>query len=97
MRPGGSLAVANLGDSGVRLIRDSAVVYASTAQQHSFNMPYQLSHPSIMESPDDADAAEVRDWDAALTWVSRQLAGSMVRMPQGCVTWMLPSLGYGIG
>ena len=24
-----------------------------------FNMPYQLSHPSIIESPDDADCADV--------------------------------------
>ena len=29
------------------------------AQQHMFNMPFQLSHPSIIESPDDADCADV--------------------------------------
>ncbi|KAG1664831.1 hypothetical protein FOA52_007089 [Chlamydomonas sp. UWO 241] len=59
MKPGGKMSVANLGDSGVRLIRDGRIVFASTAQQHMFNMPFQLSHPSIIESPDDADCAEV--------------------------------------
>jgi hypothetical protein len=34
-------------------------VFASAAQQHMFNMPYQLSHPSIIESPDDPDCADV--------------------------------------
>lgn len=59
MKPGGKMQVANLGDSGVRVVRDGRVVFASTAQQHMFNMPYQLSHPSIIQSPDDADSADV--------------------------------------
>ncbi|KAJ9520107.1 hypothetical protein QJQ45_030034 [Haematococcus lacustris] len=59
MKPGGQLEVANLGDSGVRVIRNGQVHFASTAQQHQFNMPFQLSHPSIIESPDDADSADV--------------------------------------
>ncbi len=29
------------------------------AQQHSFNMPYQLSHPNNVEDPDSADDADV--------------------------------------
>ena len=28
-----------------------------------FNMPFQLSHPSIIESPDDADSADVNTLD----------------------------------
>lgn len=53
----GRLEVVNLGDSGVRVIREGVVAFASAAQQHMFNMPFQLSHPSIIESPDDADSA----------------------------------------
>ncbi|GAX85130.1 hypothetical protein CEUSTIGMA_g12550.t1 [Chlamydomonas eustigma] len=59
MKPHGKMHVANLGDSGVRVIREGQVVFASEAQQHVFNMPYQLSHPSIIESPDNADCADV--------------------------------------
>ncbi len=36
------MQVANLGDSGVRVIRDGRIVFASAAQQHMFNMPYQV-------------------------------------------------------
>jgi len=57
MKPEGRLEVVNLGDSGVRVIREGVVAFASAAQQHMFNMPFQLSHPSIIESPDDADSA----------------------------------------
>jgi len=59
MKPGGKLEVANLGDSGVRIVRNGQIIFASAAQQHMFNMPFQLSHPSIIESPDDADSADV--------------------------------------
>lgn len=59
LKPEGRLEVANLGDSGVRVVRNGQIVFASTAQQHMFNMPFQLSHPSIIESPDDADSADV--------------------------------------
>ncbi len=61
------LQVANLGDSGVRVIRDGRVVFASAAQQHMFNMPYQLSHPSIIDSPDDADSADVTTVDVVVS------------------------------
>lgn len=37
------LHVANLGDSGVMVIRDGAIAQRSTEQQHFFNAPYQLS------------------------------------------------------
>lgn len=59
MKPSGKLEVANLGDSGVRVVRNGQIIFASAAQQHMFNMPFQLSHPSIIESPDDADSADV--------------------------------------
>eukprot|EP00798_Chlamydomonas_sp_ICE-L_P001507 gene1507-32885_t len=59
MKPHGWLEVANVGDSGVRIVRDGKLMFASAAQQHMFNMPFQLSHPSIIDSPDDADSADV--------------------------------------
>jgi len=39
----GRLVGANLGDSGLRVIRGGAVVYRSTEQQYSFNFPAQVS------------------------------------------------------
>lgn len=59
MRPGGVLETANVGDSGVRIIRRGTIVYGSDSQQHAFNMPFQLSHPSCVESPDTADLSDV--------------------------------------
>ncbi|MEW5302347.1 MAG: hypothetical protein WDW38_000362 [Sanguina aurantia] len=59
MREGGLLEVANVGDSGVRLLRRGRVVYASEPQQHAFNMPFQLSHPINVPGPDNADDADV--------------------------------------
>jgi len=44
-RPGGELAVAVLGDSGFRLLRAGKIALSSDPQQHSFNMPFQLSAP----------------------------------------------------
>lgn len=38
-----SLVGCNLGDSGVRVIRDGAVVFRSVEQQYSFNFPAQVS------------------------------------------------------
>jgi hypothetical protein len=76
MKPGGRLEVANLGDSGVRIIRNGMVIFASAAQQHQFNMPFQLSHPSIIESPDDADSADVSVVEVQVSeWLGRVRAG----------------------
>jgi hypothetical protein len=71
--PARPLQVANLGDSGVRLVRSGRIVWASAAQQHMFNMPFQLSHPSIIDSPDDADSADV-------THVDVQVCGPWLRL-----------------
>lgn len=40
--PGGSLEVVNLGDSGLRLVRGGRVAWASLAQEHQWNCPYQV-------------------------------------------------------
>lgn len=38
----GALHACNLGDSGFRVLRNGQVVFASTVQEVTFNMPYQL-------------------------------------------------------
>lgn len=57
----------------VHVMMSSLCFVYMQAQQHMFNMPFQLSHPSIIESPDDADSADVtevrlaaKDWKQAL-------------------------------
>lgn len=39
------LHTANIGDSGFLVVRDKALLYKSTEQEHSFNTPYQLAVP----------------------------------------------------
>lgn len=39
------LHTANLGDSGFLVVRDKALLYKSTEQEHGFNTPYQLAVP----------------------------------------------------
>lgn len=41
---------------------------ALQAQQHSFNMPYQLSHPKCVSNPDSADDADVQIVDVEVGW-----------------------------
>ena len=36
------LRVANIGDSGIMIIRDGEIVFKTEEQQHGFNFPYQL-------------------------------------------------------
>jgi len=52
---GNNLIASNLGDSGVRIIRNGEVIFASQSQQHKFNLPYQLG----TESDDTPDSAEI--------------------------------------
>ena len=59
LQPEGSLKVANLGDSGVRIIRGGAVVFATEPLQHEFNCPFQLGHERE-DSPSDAGMYSVR-------------------------------------
>ncbi|CAM6100715.1 unnamed protein product [Calypogeia fissa] len=54
----GILHVANLGDCGLRIVRQGKVVYATIPQQHYFDCPYQLSSESA-QTADDATVYEV--------------------------------------
>jgi hypothetical protein len=61
LRPGGQLEVANLGDSGLRVVRGGRVVYRSEAQLHQWNMPYQMAWREALPDTDTAaDAAVAR-------------------------------------
>ena len=51
--------VASLGDSGMRVVRGGSVVFATSVQQHQFNMPYQLACPSMLPDTDTAADAQV--------------------------------------
>ena len=64
----GTLTVANLGDSGARVIRRGVVAMATTCQKHQFNMPYQMASPDFL--PDTDTAA-----DALIYQVSGSAAG----------------------
>ena len=65
---GSKLTCANVGDSGFRVVRDGEVAYASTAGQHYFNCPYQLSYEELAKECDSARDADlfsfnVKEWD----------------------------------
>lgn len=65
---GSKLTCANVGDSGFRVVRDGGVAYASTAGQHYFNCPYQLSYEELAKECDSAKDADVfsfnvKEWD----------------------------------
>jgi len=52
------LHVSNLGDCGVRVVRDGQIVLATQPQQHDFNLPFQMSHPRLVPDTDIADSAD---------------------------------------
>jgi len=57
-----SLTYANVGDSGLRVIRDGRIVFASEPLMHSFNCPYQLAYTRLSpncQTADDADVGKV--------------------------------------
>jgi len=56
---GSQLSALNLGDSGLRVLRNGGVVSASLEQQHIFNMPFQLG----TESKDKPKHAQRVDCD----------------------------------
>lgn len=58
---GTKIKAANLGDSGFRVVRDGKVIFASPAQEHYFNCPYQLGFAPLSEDTDTANDAEVFD------------------------------------
>eukprot|EP00288_Rhodomonas_lens_P014154 CAMPEP_0177706612 /NCGR_PEP_ID=MMETSP0484_2-20121128/9317_1 /TAXON_ID=354590 /ORGANISM="Rhodomonas lens, Strain RHODO" /LENGTH=352 /DNA_ID=CAMNT_0019218083 /DNA_START=67 /DNA_END=1125 /DNA_ORIENTATION=- len=51
--PTGQLHTLNLGDSGLRVVREGTIAFATTEQQHSFNYPLQLGSTSV-DIPADA-------------------------------------------
>ena len=55
---GSKLKAANLGDSGFRVVRGGEVVFASAAQEHYFNCPYQLGYEPLSEDTDTGADAE---------------------------------------
>ena len=52
------LHVANLGDSGVLVIRDGVPVFRTPEQEHSLGVPFQLSSQKL-DMPHDAQAFRV--------------------------------------
>ncbi len=60
--------VANLGDSGLRLIRGGRMVGATAVQEHAFNMPYQLACPDEFPETDTAADAQVYAVRAHTPW-----------------------------
>jgi len=55
----GHLIWANLGDSGLRVLRNKQFQVKTKEQQHIFNFPYQLGKRS-MDCPDDCDRGVYR-------------------------------------
>jgi serine/threonine protein phosphatase PrpC len=51
---------ANLGDSGLIIIRDSKVVFRTEPQQRNFNQPYQLGTVDMADTPDDAELTDFK-------------------------------------
>jgi hypothetical protein len=50
----GTLHVANVGDCGLRILRNGKVVFATSPQQHYFDCPYQFSSSEGGQSASDA-------------------------------------------
>jgi serine/threonine protein phosphatase PrpC len=75
LQPGGQLHVANLGDCGVKVMREGRVLYETKPQQHDFNLPYQLSHPQLFPDTDTADSADRCVNGMMCGWVWCWLAG----------------------
>eukprot|EP00741_Cyanophora_paradoxa_P019185 tig00021123_g18521.t2 len=59
---------ANLGDSGIMVLRGSDIVYRSPEQQHYFNCPYQLGTEST-DTPEHSDRVfvQVQEGDLIVT------------------------------
>lgn len=70
LRPNGMLEVVNVGDSGIRLVRDGRVVWSTHIQEHIWNCPYQLSFPRLVPQSDTTA-------DAAVEWLELQ-AGDII-------------------
>lgn len=60
----GVLTLANLGDSGARVVRGGGLLLATSPQQHQFNMPYQMASP--LNFPDTDTAADAQLYQVRL-------------------------------
>jgi protein phosphatase PTC7 len=52
LRNDSNLEIANLGDSGLRIVRDGSIAYATDSLQHGFNMPFQLGNKNLIPYTD---------------------------------------------
>ncbi|GMH45571.1 hypothetical protein BSKO_13528 [Bryopsis sp. KO-2023] len=59
LKPDGELEMANVGDCGLRVIRDGNCVFATKPHVHEFNMPYQLGCETHLEDTDHPSDAEI--------------------------------------
>ena len=67
----GTMYTANMGDSGLFVVRDGTLVHGTEEQTHCFNTPYQLSLPppehmepgTLIDSPNDADVYKFQAQD----------------------------------
>ncbi|OMJ18185.1 putative protein phosphatase 2C 80, partial [Smittium culicis] len=57
---GDELIVANIGDSGLTIIRDGEMVFRTEEQQHSFNYPYQLGTEENSDSVSNAQTFRIK-------------------------------------
>ena len=66
---GDTLHIANLGDSGVSIVRGGEVVFSTPPQQHDFNFPFQLGSDGINDPPEDAQefAVKLQSGDVLIT------------------------------
>jgi protein phosphatase PTC7 len=67
----GNMVTANMGDSGLIVVRDGKLIHCTEDQVHCFNTPYQLSIPppghmdasTLQDDPQDADVYEFNTQD----------------------------------
>jgi protein phosphatase PTC7 len=52
LRSDSTLEIANLGDSGMRIVRDGQIAFATESLQHGFNMPFQLGNKNLIPYTD---------------------------------------------
>jgi protein phosphatase PTC7 len=52
LRSDSTLEIANLGDSGLRIVRNGHIAFATDPLQHGFNMPFQLGNKNLIPYTD---------------------------------------------
>lgn len=52
------LHIANVGDSGIRVLRNGKIIFSTQAQEHEFNYPFQLTCMDYLEGDKALDADE---------------------------------------